>query len=253
MFHAHLHFELTDGGLTEIWHRLALILDPWYQRIRDLCLKSGVLPADETGWRIDGRTGWLWCFTTEHETYSTIDDSRGRDVLDEFFGGEFQGILVADFYAAYHGIARMNPKCWPHLLRDLKAVDQGSEGTGDWPEFAAKLRRIFRDAVSLAARREELEPGAFDRKVLNLDTRMTDLAVFAWTNPHARRLAKRLLKYGPDLLTFVEFAGVPSDNNRAERTIRPAVEMRKLSYGNRSEKGAWTRSPRWKPPCEPIP
>jgi len=35
---------------------------------------------------------------------------------------------------------------------------------------------------------------------------------------------------------------VPSDNNPAERTIRPAVEIRKLSYGHRSEKGAHTRS-----------
>jgi len=44
-----LHCQLTDGGLTEVWHRLASIFDPWYQSIRDLCLKSGVLHADETG------------------------------------------------------------------------------------------------------------------------------------------------------------------------------------------------------------
>ena len=242
VFNAHLHFQLSDGGVTEIWHRLAAILDPWYQQVRDLCLKSGVLHADETGWRVDGSTWWLWCFTTQHETYYLIDNSRGREVLDEFFGGEFQGILVTDFWAAYTGMARMSQKCWPHLLRELKAIDQGTEGTGDWPDFAEKLRRLFRDAVNLAARRDELQPESFDRKVLALDTRMTDLAVFGWVNPHARRLAKRLFKHGNDLLTFVEFEGVPSDNNHAERTIRPAVEMRKLSYGNRSVKGAHTRS-----------
>lgn len=242
VFNAHLHIKLTDGGLTEIWHRLASILDPWYQSIRDLCLKSGVLHADETGWRVDGSTWWLWCFTTQSETYYLIDDSRGRDVLDEFFGGEFQGTLVTDFWAAYTGMSRTAQKCWPHLLRELKEIDKGPQAKQDWPEFAEKLRRIYRDAVNLAARREQLEPGSFDRKVLALDTRMTDLAVGAWTNPHAVRLAKRLFKHGPDLLTFVEIAGVPSDNNHAERTIRPAVEMRKLSYGNRSEKGAATRS-----------
>ena len=71
---------------------------------------------------------------------------------------------------------------------------------------------------------------------------MTDLAVAEWTNSHARRLAKRLFKYGEYLLTFVEFEGVPADNNQAEREIRPAVLMRKTSYGNMSERGAITRA-----------
>jgi hypothetical protein len=34
---------------------------------------------------------------------------------------------------------------------------------------------------------------------------------------------------------------VPSNNNHAEREIRPAVLMRKVSYGNQSERGAATR------------
>ena len=71
---------------------------------------------------------------------------------------------------------------------------------------------------------------------------LIELAVTPWTNAHARRLAKRLEKYGEELLTFVEFADVPADNNHAEREIRPAVLMRKASYGNQSERGADTRA-----------
>ena len=55
-------------------------------------------------------------------------------------------------------------------------------------------------------------------------------------------MAKRLQKYGEELLTFVEFEGVPSSNNHAEREVRPAVLMRKASYGSQSETGAWTRA-----------
>jgi transposase len=43
-------------------------------------------------------------------------------------------------------------------------------------------------------------------------------------------------------LTFVEFEGVPSGNNHAEREVRPAVLMRKASYGNPSEAGVGTRA-----------
>ena len=57
-----------------------------------------------------------------------------------------------------------------------------------------------------------------------------------------RRLAKRLRKYWDELLTFLEDPTVPATNNHAEREIRPAVIMRKVMQGNRSDKGAQTQS-----------
>jgi len=60
----------------------------------------------------------------------------------------------------------------------------------------------------------------------------------AWDQKHARRLIKRLRRHRLDLLTFLDVAGVPSDNNHAEREIRPAVIMRKNSYANGSQDGA---------------
>ncbi|OWK37611.1 IS66 family transposase [Fimbriiglobus ruber] len=51
-----------------------------------------------------------------------------------------------------------------------------------------------------------------------------------------------MVKDGADLLTFAEIPGVPATNNRAEREIRPAVLMRKASYGNGSAQGAETRA-----------
>jgi len=44
------------------------------------------------------------------------------------------------------------------------------------------------------------------------------------------------------LFTFLDQPGVPFDNNHAERAIRPAVIIRKNSYGNRSECGAETQA-----------
>ena len=78
-------------------------------------------------------------------------------------------------------------------------------------------------------------------KLSRLHGRIVELSVGDWANAHARRLAKRLSKYGEELLTFVEFEGVPSSNNHAEREVRPAVLMRKASCGSQSERGAATR------------
>jgi hypothetical protein len=225
-----------------MWHRLADLLTLWYEQIRRCCRDAGVLHADETGWRVEGKTWWLWCFCSADATYYQLDRSRGHPALDRFFTDEFDGVLVTDFWAAYDAVGRLHQKCWPELLRELKEVDKGPEAGGNWPEFAKRLRRLCGDAIRLTIARATLPADAYSLRHAKLQARMLDLAQAERANPHARRLATRLLKYGEYLLTFVEFAGVPADNNQAEREIRPAVLKRKASYGNRSERGADTRA-----------
>ncbi len=53
-----------------------------------------------------------------------------------------------------------------------------------------------------------------------------------------RNLARKLHKRFEDLFSFVFYEGVEPTNNSAERGIRPAVQWRKISFGNRSDKGA---------------
>ena len=54
----------------------------------------------------------------------------------------------------------------------------------------------------------------------------------------SQRLINRLKRHQHHLFTFLSQEGVPFDNNHAERSIRPAVIIRKNSYGNRSQRGA---------------
>ncbi len=44
---------------------------------------------------------------------------RGKTVVDEVLGDEFAGVLVSDFYAAYHHYDGPKQRCWAHLLRDI--------------------------------------------------------------------------------------------------------------------------------------
>ena len=111
VFGGHLRLPLTDGGLTQMWHRLAGVLGPWYEQIHRHCLDAGVLHADETGWRVEGRTWWPWCFASADATYYLFDESRGHPALDQFFVEEFDGVLVSDFWAAYDAVGRTKQKC----------------------------------------------------------------------------------------------------------------------------------------------
>ena len=124
------------------------------------------------------------------------------------------------------------------LLRDLEQVDQYKRPSNHWPAFAKKLLRLIGDAIRLWRRRDELTTQQYESRRDRLHKRLADMIDAPWEDPQAKRLVKRLRRHREDLFTFVDRPGVPFDNNHAERMIRPAVIIRKNSYGNRSQRGA---------------
>ena len=239
VFNFHLQLKITPGGLVQMWYRLQAILFVWYEEIQKQALKSAVLHADETGWRVDGKTHWLWCFTTPDLTYYMIDRSRGSPALLKFFIEEFAGTLVTDFWGAYNAVqCALRQTCLVHLLRDLEHVDKYKRPGEHWPPFAKKLRRLVGDAIRLWRRQDELTAQQYQSRRDRLHKRLADLIDAPWEDAQAKRLIKRLRRHRDDLFTFLDQPGVPFDNNHAERIIRPAVIIRKNSYGNRSQRGA---------------
>jgi transposase len=242
VFNFHLQFKMSPGGLVQMWHRLAEILDAWYDEIVEDIRKSGVLHGDETGWRVNGKTYWLWCFTSRTATLFTIERSRAGPVVLEFIRECFNGVFVSDFWYAYNVLSCAKQKCLAHLLRELKQVEQYKDHRGDWPRFAKLLKRLIRDAIRLRKQKEELDVAVYSRRCERLAGRLQVLLVQDWHNKEIRRLIKRLTRHQDEVLTFLYYADVPFDNNAAERAIRGAVIMRKTSYNNRSDKGAVTQS-----------
>lgn len=241
VFASHLQLELSEGGLCEMWRRLAELLLGWYEQLQQESLKSAVLHADETGWRVNGGTHWLWCFTNTETTFYQIDRSRGSPALDKFFQSEFDGTLVTDFWSAYEQVsAGDKQKCWAHLLRELDAPKQPVGD--DWERFGRRVKRLFKDAVKLKAQRDELDESTYDLATSRLERRTAELSQEAWRSPDAVRLAKRLAKHGHELFTFMWYDDVDPTNNHAEREVRPAVQMRTNSYQNASQKGALTQA-----------
>jgi hypothetical protein len=163
------YFKLTSGGLIDLWHRLAELFHPWYEEIAELAKNLSVLHADETGWRVSGKTCWMWCFTNQDTTYDVIDKSRGSPVVKRFFKQVFKGILITDFWGVYNVVVCAGKqKCLVHLLRDLKSVtkkhkDGNKDKDDDWDVFSKRLKRILRDAIRLCGKRSKLETEVLER------------------------------------------------------------------------------------------
>ena len=157
-------------------------------------------------------------------------------------GELFNGDLVCDFYGAYNLIeAAAKQRCLVHLFRELKKTLE-KNSSAEWKTFCKLLKRILRDAMRLSERRDAASPEDFKSRRTLLDTRLARLCSGAWADKDCRRLVKRLSRRKDELFVFVDDPAVAADNNHAERQIRPAVAMRKNSYGNRSEQGAQTQA-----------
>ena len=239
VFNFHLQMKITSGGLVQMWYRLQAIFYPWYEQIQREALRSAVLHADESGWRVNGKTHWLWCFTTKNITFYMIDRSRGSPALKKFFIEEFAGTLVTDFWGAYNAVVcALRQTCLAHLLRELEHTEKYKSPDKHWPAFAKKLRRLLGDAIRLWRRRGELSEGDYASRRERIADRLRELIDGTWQDKNSQRLIKRLRRHQNDLFTFLDQPNVPFDNNAAERAIRPAVIIRKNSYGNRSKRGA---------------
>jgi hypothetical protein len=168
-----------------------------------------------------------------------IDRSRGSPALRKFFVEEFGGTLVSDFWGAYNAVVcALRQTCLVHLLRDLEQVERYKSPGTDWAAFAKKLRRLVGDAIRLWRRQDELASETYASRRRRIAMRLEELIETPRKDLQARRLIKRLRRHRNDLFTFLDQPGVPFENNHAERTIRPAVIIRKNSYGNQSDRGA---------------
>jgi len=240
-----LHATVTAGGLVDAWGRMTAALRPWYEQIAEQLRNTACLHADETGWRVDGTTHWLWCFCDTRTCLYLIDRSRGGPALRRFFTEAFAGTLVSDFWAAYEQVACDDRQyCLVHLLRELEKVDERNRSAA-WTAFAKLLRRLLRDGIRLR-KRPDFSVEKYRSRILLINRRLNKLADDATGGGHAdadvRRLGERISRHRDHLFTFLDKVEVPFENNHAERQVRPAVILRKNILCNRSPGGADTQA-----------
>ena len=232
------NLQRSAGGLTQAWKTLATLLEPLYDDIGRKVSTSAVLHADETGWRLNGKTHWLWCFTTQKLCYYLITRNRGSPVIKRFFGILFNGILICDFWDAYNKISALaKQRCFYHLFTELVKVDTYNR-SAPWKAFRKKLSRLLKDALRVSEKKNHVSPECFLRLKKRLYHRREQFLATPCQDKDAQRLIKRLNCHTNELFTFLEYEGV----SHAEQQMRKPVLTRKVSQQNRSEHGAKTQA-----------
>lgn len=223
---------VSHGALVKQVRRLG----GWLGESRDAIegrLRAGAfVNADETGWRVGGVNHWLWALTNPDCTLYRFDKRRSGEVVRRVLGERYAGTLVSDFLPTYDRLPYKAQKCIPHLLRDIEKTTARS------PSFAAsrfrkRLKRAAKDLLRLKARWDEYDDDAYCMRASRLADRLDNLAGTESADKDVTRLANRLKRHAGGLAEFLLARDLPGHNNAAERAIRPAVVIRKISGGHR--------------------
>ena len=236
--------KICPGAIVKQIKRTAKWMEKQYHRLKLVIRASGVVHADETGWRTNGKNGYLWTLTTADAksplTLYHVDRSHSGKVIVELLGKAFGHdgqTLVSDFYSVYDQFNASQQKCLAHLLRELRDTIAKRPELAEH-EFFKRCKRLVQDMLKLKKRHGKMKAADYWRRVERLEKRLEELSRQQWNDADADRLTRRLSKYRTRLTTFLHKKNVDGTNNAAERAIRPAVVMRKITGGSRSDEGA---------------
>jgi hypothetical protein len=230
--------QLSVGAIVAACQTVANRGRKALEEIRDQVRASPVVHADETGWRENGHNGYVWTWSTRTERFFT-HGTREKGMVDQALGEEFRGVLVSDFYAAYHHYDGWKQRCWAHLLMDIHELRELYPDDASVQQWATELHDLFVEARAFShPNRDERRTARwkFERRALAICTPYAD-------DPSAaqRRLSARINRHIKELFVFVSEPEVPADNNAAERSLRHLVTSRKISGGTRSSAGTATK------------
>ena len=231
-----LHLSL--GAIVDATRKVAGQAQRELAGILERIRGSPVVHADETGWWEDGHNGYVWTFSTPDLRYF-LRRNRGKAVVDEVLGDEFAGVLVSDFYAAYHHYDGPKQRCWAHLLRDIHDLRVLYPDDHRLSQWADAIHQLYCQAKAFTHPAEQQRRAA----QLVLERRLLALCRPFLDDPSAAqaKLCRRMENHIKELFVFVAHPEVPPDNNAAERSLRPVVISRKVSGGTRSERGTETK------------
>ncbi|MBU4477668.1 MAG: IS66 family transposase [Candidatus Omnitrophica bacterium] len=240
LFEKAFNLKIVASSIAGFRYQLKRAGSPLYQVLIESLKKGFFIHADETGWKVDGESRWLWKFSNKNVCVSHIDQSRGQKVVRDILGDKYDGILISDFLSAYNKIiTKAKQRCLAHILRDLKKVEAYWHDDAEVLSYVTRLKAILQDAITL--HKEYKDKNWDDVYCARREALNNALKDFGFPNPNKRilkRFAKRLERHKGEIFTFLYARGIDHHNNHAEQQIRPDVIFRKITFGNRSDEGA---------------
>src|ERR1035438_9704463 len=213
-----------------------------YQELRTGVAAAPVVYTDDTGWRIHGETAHLMTFDTDQATVFQIRGRHRNEEVRELIPADYAGVMVTDrgkSYDAEELLGVKQQKCLDHLKENINEVLEHK--TGRARSFGLKLKSILREGRQLWRDQRAGKAEKFEAEVERIEEELTvHLRPRMLKDEDNQRLLDGIgLQHDRGrVLLFLHDPAIEPTNNRGERSLRPAVIVRRLSHGSKNERGA---------------
>jgi len=207
---------------------------PTYHDILRQITKGSLICADETKGVVLGGGHYVWVFANTTSVAYVYAESRDSTILDEVLSG-FRGVLVSDFYAAYESVPCAQQKCLIHLMRDINEDLHKNPFDDDLKDIATRFGSLLRQIV------ETIDAYGLRARLLGKHKKpaigfIEHVVSMKYASDAGRALQKRIEKNCDRLFTFLDYDGVPWNNNNAEHAVRGFTRLRN-AIGTSTPKG----------------
>lgn len=222
---------ITPASVLDLTRRASDKLRIYYKEIIKKIRNAKIIYIDETSIDVGGRKFWLWIFVTSKYTFVVIRKSRSKKVLEEILGKNFKGTIVCDGHKAYSEFTTKIQRCWAHLIREAKHL---AEKFNSGLNLYEGIKNIY-VKVKAVTFKESYD----NRKKLydDLIIKLKQWIDYANCYKELRKFSVKISNGLEYFFTRILNPKIEATNNRAERSLREHVVIRKIIGTLRNDKG----------------
>ncbi|MEI6124671.1 MAG: TM0106 family RecB-like putative nuclease [Bacteroidota bacterium] len=191
---------------------------------------SNLIHIDETTFKIkDGSSCYVWVFTNIDSVFYLFRPTRESDFLKVLLV-DFKGVLISDFYAGYDAVNCPKQRCLIHLIRDLNDDLVKHQLDNDFKIIVLNFSKLLDEIVS-TINKYGLKKRNLNKHKKGVDYFFNSLEKMDFETEICIKWQKRFNSYKDELFTFLDYDGVPWNNNNAEAAIKAVALYRREADG----------------------
>jgi hypothetical protein len=219
-----------DFGSTSVLSTKTLFAkkyEPTFYEIINIVKNSSVIHIDETIFHIRNESCYIWVFANIDAVFYLFKPTRESDFLKELLI-DFKGVLISDFYAGYDSMKCAKQRCLIHLIRDLNDDLVKNQFDHDFKiivqNFSALMTGITNTINKFGLKKRNL-----NKHKKQTESFFKNIEVSEYQTEICLKWQKRFKSTKDELFTFLNYDGVPWNNNNAETAIK-AVALYRREY-----------------------
>ena len=208
-------------------------------RLQTELANQSQLYVDESPTKQHKAKAWLWVAVAPMFAVFGIFANRSRESLVALIGDYSKIILNCDRAKMYLDGPRLQ-WCWAHLKRDIQSlIDSHDKQVKRLGHDLMRQERLLFEYWQ-RYKRAEVNWKAFRRLASPVRKEFNSLLLRGSYSGNAKLIGfcDEILPRKDHLWTFLDAEGIEPTNNAAERALRSAVILRKLSFGTQSSRGS---------------